>query len=54
MFSECVAKGSCFLSWGSGPGVVDCLRVVFVLQFSNRVVALSMDSMGKVRKGDVL
>ena len=34
-----------------GLGVVDCLRVVFVSQVSNRVVALSM---GKVRKGDVL
>ena len=25
-----------------GLGVVDCLRVVFVLRFSNRVVALSV------------
>ena len=47
-FPECVAKGSCFLSWGSGGGGLFARRFVF---FSNRVVPLPM---GKVRKGDVL
>ena len=46
---ECVAKGSCFLSWGSGGGGLFARR--FGSFFSNRVVALSM---GKVKKGHVL
>ena len=46
-FTECVAKGFCFLSCGG----MDCLRVVFVLRVSNLVAAVSV---GKVRKGDVL
>ena len=48
IFPECVAKGSCFLSWGSDCGGLFARRFVF---FPTRVVLLSM---GKVRKGDVL
>ena len=47
VFPECVAMGSCFLSWGSGGGGLFARRFVF---FSNRVVPLSL---GKVREGDV-
>jgi hypothetical protein len=47
VFPECVAMGSCFLSWGSGGGGLFARRFGF---FSNRVVPLSL---GKVREGDV-
>jgi hypothetical protein len=39
VFPECVAMGSCFLSWGSGGGGLFARRFGF---FSNRVVPLSL------------